>query len=97
MTLPDRQAPPVRRPGCVSFGFSTVASGAILAVLVPPEAIAVDKERLTVQDLFPAAEALFQPRVRRGRRRLRVFTWLLLVATALLVSQLLRRWFRHDR
>ncbi len=72
-----------------------MASGAILAVLLPLEAIAVDKERLTVQDLFPAAEALFQPRARR--RRLRVFTWLLLVATALLVSQLLRRWFRRDR
>lgn len=57
----------------------------------------MDKERLTVQDLFPTAEALFQPRTRRGRRRLRVITWLLLVATALLVSQQLRRWFRRDR
>lgn len=49
----------------------------------------MDKKPLTVEDLFPSAQALFQqtPRPRRG---LRLFAWLALILSALVVGGQLR-------
>jgi hypothetical protein len=50
----------------------------------------MEKERVTVEDLFPTAQALFQSHPRAGRRRLRFVAWLALIVSALLVGGQLR-------
>ncbi len=57
----------------------------------------MDKEQLTVQDLFPSAQELFQAPTRAGRRRLRMVVWLALIASALLVGRWLRDRKLRDR
>ena len=52
----------------------------------------MEKERLTIQDLFPTAQELFQAPPHTRRRRVQFVVWLALIASAVLVGRRLWTW-----